>query len=63
MERKHDTDETTVCPHCEGSGYMDSDTIPEGPCNGCESSGWLTKSQLEEKETENSPFEGMDEEW
>ena len=63
MERKHNTDETTVCPHCEGYGYLNSDTVPGGPCNVCGGSGWLTKSQLEEWEIENNPFERMDEGW
>ena len=48
MEGKHHTDETIICPHCKGYGYLEADAIPVGPCNVCEGSGWLTKSQLEE---------------
>ena len=59
--KKNNTEDTTVSPYNEGYRYPDSDTIPAGPCNVCESRGWLTKSQLEEKETENNLFEGMDE--
>lgn len=63
MEEKSKTKETTVCPHCEGFGYLESDTVPGGPCNVCCGSGWLTKSQLDEWEMDNTSLDGFDVGW
>jgi len=60
MEEKESSDKAIICPHCEGHGYQDAD-IPLSPCITCGASGWLTKSELEEWEAENSPVDWMDE--
>ena len=55
IEKKPESDECMICPHCDGYGYQGDGEMPGGHCIACGDSGLVTKSQLEEWEAENSP--------